>query len=93
MRNKLREYWEALPSFTRKAILLAGVLALISLAFERPGPVQWLVDWTNWAFAFFALCFGGRALWWSSEKMRIGIQGQERRTRTVENPTGTAPSE
>lgn len=50
---------------------LAFVLVIASFATDgAPGPADWLVEWTNWAFAFFGITIGGRALFWSGTRLR-----------------------
>lgn len=52
--------------------MIVVAVGLVLLSFSTGGvssPSQWLVDWTNWAFTFFAISIGGRGVWLASDEM------------------------
>lgn len=60
-----------MQGYGRQMVVLAALLVAISLLTNGgPGPADWLVDWTNWAFAFFGITIGGRALVWGGNRLR-----------------------
>jgi hypothetical protein len=80
VRSELNDLSEKLsdvaPGAITAAILVAVISLLMPLVFDRADletwltPPGWLVGWTNWAVVFFTLFFGGRSLWWVSDRIR-----------------------